>query len=226
VEKSKRLAETVKKLGWTLHPSVERLVEEGRIPPFDADDVAKDLEQRIAFTQRIKKVLGEAPEGCRKLPTTLSFVLFLFISWNQKQNTELNITSTCNTSLSPLDHTDPEEGDALVRYVGHSPTGKKPETPKFTYRGRDAIVIFTDSTAARLLMTQPDQAFFAMFQGRELKRIPYGQIDVSHVFEDLPFDVLQVSISGFCLVYGRNKINPRHFAVQILPIQISDSKRW
>jgi hypothetical protein len=80
VEKSKRFVETVEKLGWTIHPSVKRLVEEGRIPSFDVDDVAEDLEKRIALTQRIKKILREAPEGCRKLPTTLSFVLFLFVS--------------------------------------------------------------------------------------------------------------------------------------------------
>jgi hypothetical protein len=81
------------------------------------------------------------------------------------------------------------------------------------YCGRNAILVLTDSTGARLLMTRQEQAFFAMYRNNQLMGLPYGQIDVSHVFADLPFDVLQVSISGLCLVTGQNKLNASQFTV-------------
>jgi hypothetical protein len=70
-----------------------------------------------------------------------------------------------------------------------------------------------DSTAAQLLMTRPDQAFFAMYPNNKLMNLPYGRIDVSHVFADLPFDVLQALISGLCLVTGQNRLNTSQFTV-------------
>jgi hypothetical protein len=81
------------------------------------------------------------------------------------------------------------------------------------YYGRNAILILADSTAAQILMTRPEQAFFAMYHSDELKNVPYGQIDVRHLFTDLPFDTLQASISGLCLVTGRNIITLLQFTV-------------
>jgi hypothetical protein len=81
------------------------------------------------------------------------------------------------------------------------------------YYGRNAILFLTDSTAARILMTRPEQAFFPMYCSNELKNVPYGQIDVSHLFTDLPLDTLQASISGLCLVTSRNVLTLLQFMV-------------
>jgi hypothetical protein len=115
--------------------------------------------------------------------------------------------------MTLLVHTDPEENEAVVRYVGNAPIGRTPKTPRLAYYGRNAILFLADSTAARILMTSPEQAFFAMYRSNELKNMPYGQIDVSHLFTDLPFDTLQASISGLCLVTGRNVLTSLQFTV-------------
>jgi hypothetical protein len=62
-------------------------------------------------------------------------------------------------------------------------------------------------------MTRPEQAFFAMYCSNELKNLLYGQIDVQHLFADLPFDTLQASISGLCLVTGQNVLTSLQFTV-------------
>jgi hypothetical protein len=108
---------------------------------------------------------------------------------------------------------DPEENDALVRYVGHALAGHTPKMSRLAYFGRNAILFLTDSTAARILMTRPQQAFFAMYRSNKLKNMPYGQIDVSNLFTDLPFDTLQASISGLCVVTGQNVLTSLQFTV-------------
>jgi hypothetical protein len=111
------------------------------------------------------------------------------------------------------DHTDPEVGDALVQYLGHFPTGAKYETPDFEFTGRDAIIVITNSTMARVRLTKPSQAFFGMFQGGSLKPTPYGQIDASHLLAGLPCDTLQLSVSGLANCYGHNIFTTRQIEV-------------
>jgi hypothetical protein len=52
-----------------------------------------------------------------------------------------------------------------------------------------------------------------MFRRNELRNLPYGRIDVRHLFADLPLDVLQASVSGLCVVAGRNKLTALQFTV-------------
>jgi hypothetical protein len=119
------------------------------------------------------------------------------------------------------DHLDPEAGDALVQYLGHVPTGARYEQPDFEYTGRDAIAVITNSTVARVRLTRPSQCFFGMFQGGVIKPTPYGQIDASHLFADLPFDTLQVSISGLAHCYGHNILTTRQIEVSFVKCHVS-----
>ena len=108
---------------------------------------------------------------------------------------------------------DPEIGSCLMRYCGHLPTGNRYEEPAFEYRGRDGVVIIGDSVIARLLLTEPGQAFFGMFQKNILRQTPYAQLDCRHLFADLDVDLLEVAISGLSLCYGNNVLGIRQIAV-------------
>jgi hypothetical protein len=101
-------------------------------------------------------------------------------------------------------HTDPEIGDAVLRFSGHHPTSARYQEPEFEYTGRNAIVVFSDSVLGRILLTKPTQAFFAMFKQNVLRHTPYGQIDASHLLKDLDVDVLTVAVSGLAYCYGNN----------------------
>jgi hypothetical protein len=104
----------------------------------------------------------------------------------------------------------------LIQHVGHSPSEEKYQCPDFEYRGRDAIAVIADGSVSRVRLTRASQAFFAMFQNERLKPTPYGQIDASHLFEDLPFDTLQVSVASLSYCYGKNIFRLRQIEVSKL----------
>jgi hypothetical protein len=110
-------------------------------------------------------------------------------------------------------HADPEVGDAVLRFSGHHPMSGHYQEPEFEYTGRDAVVVFSDSVLARILLTKPTQAFFAMFQQNVLRRTPYGQIDASHLLKDLDVDLLTVAVSGLAYCYGNNIFGIRQVEV-------------
>jgi hypothetical protein len=111
------------------------------------------------------------------------------------------------------DHTDPEVGDAVIKFFGHQPTSGRYQQPELEYTGRDAIVVFSDSVLARLLLMKPSQAFFGMYQQNVLRHTPYGQLDVRHLFKHLDLDMLTVSISGLAYCYGNNILGIRQVEV-------------
>jgi hypothetical protein len=102
----------------------------------------------------------------------------------------------------------------VLKFFGHQPTSGRYQEPDFEYTGRDAVVVFSDSVLARLLLTQPSQAFFGMFQQNVLKHTPYGQLDVRHLFEHLDLDLLTVAISGLAYCYGNNILGIRQVEVR------------
>jgi hypothetical protein len=110
-------------------------------------------------------------------------------------------------------HPDPEVGDVVLRFSSHHPTLARYQEPEFEYTGRHAVVVFSDLVLARVLLTRPTQAFFAMFQQNALRHTPYGQIDVSHLLKDLDVDVLTVAVSGLAYCYGNNVFGIRQVEV-------------
>jgi hypothetical protein len=110
-------------------------------------------------------------------------------------------------------HSDPEVGDVVLKFFGHHPTSSCYQEPEFEYTGRDAVVVFSDSVLARVLLTKPTQAFFGMFQQKVLRHTPYGQVDASHLFKDLDANLLTVAVSGLALCYGNNVFGIRQVEV-------------
>lgn len=101
----------------------------------------------------------------------------------------------------------------MLKFFGHQPTAICYQELEFEYTGKNAVVLFSDSVTARILMTKPSQAFFPMFQQNVLRHTPYGQIDASHLFKDLDVDFLTVAVSGLAFCYGNNVFGIRQFEV-------------
>jgi hypothetical protein len=110
-------------------------------------------------------------------------------------------------------HSDPEVGDAVLKFFGHHPTSNRYQEPEFEYTGKNAVALFSDSVTAWILMTKPSHAFFGMFQQNVLRHTPHGQIDASHLFQDMDFDFLTVAMSGLALCYGNNVFGIRQVEV-------------
>jgi hypothetical protein len=56
-------------------------------------------------------------------------------------------------------HSDPEVGDAVLKFFGHQPTAICYQELEFEHTGKNAVVLFSDSVTARILMTKPCDLF-------------------------------------------------------------------
>jgi hypothetical protein len=65
-EEWRKFKREMNNLGWTIHPSIDRLEPGDRVPSFSSRYVQDALERRISFTRNMLDVLGEEPDGCRK----------------------------------------------------------------------------------------------------------------------------------------------------------------
>jgi hypothetical protein len=72
------------------------------------------------------------------------------------------------------------------------------------------VLLITESVFARCKGAPAKNAMFGKIRSGVVGSIDYPQLDVGYLFESLPMNVIQISISGFSLVYGHT-LAPSYF---------------